>query len=64
LFFVDSPTRAPFSRERGGNLLAVEVSSSDLVRRVGYDLPAYQNASLDQLAHLMMADAKLGRGIA
>jgi hypothetical protein len=63
LIFGIDPTPAAFSFERGNDLLACEVSRTDLVRRVRHDLLADQDAGLDELANLMMAHTeRCGRG--
>ena len=45
--------------ERSDDLVACEVVGTDLVRCVGHDLLADQDAGVDELANLMMADTEL-----
>jgi hypothetical protein len=49
--------------ERSNDLLTCEVGRTDLMWRVRHDLLAVEDASLDELANLMMADTELGGGI-
>jgi transposase len=64
LSFGIDPTRATFLLERSNDLLTCEIGRTDLVWCLRHNLLAVEDASLDELANLMMADTELGGGIA
>jgi transposase len=59
LFFGIDPTRATISLECSDDLLRMQIGGTDLMGRVGHDLLADQDSVLDELADLMVIDAKL-----
>ena len=56
LIFEIGAIRTTFSRERGGDPLAIQVAGADLVRGAGHHLLGGEDAILDQAAYPVIGD--------